>query len=420
MPDPLELRIGIESGEAATGTGPEDQVLVTGSVVNTAARSAGRGGAGRGARRRDDACTCRNGGVVRDGATDRGEGIRRAARGFDGRGAQHAVARRTIPFVGGWTSRRSLRQAFSRVIATVAPLLFTIGGRAGHREVAARSRVPRWARPGGRRARSGGAISVRTAPRSRRRPRWFARSPVSRTTTPIEVATERLRELIGRVCVPGDRAHVRATAGARGLSGPTPRRVRVRPRRPVRLPGSARGARRAATGHAGVRGRADAAAADARPDRADRRARTAGPGRVLVVVAARRAARRAARAGARGRQSGRASASSRCPRSKLPTSRDRREGTVSASDRPRRSSRRAGGNPFFIVESTGMLLGKEPSPRRRASDPADRAGDGRRASGRPAPRAARPRPAARPSSSTTSTWKRSRSSPTRAKPTSRS
>ena len=38
LPDPLQLRIGIESGEAATGRGPEDQVLVTGSVVNSTAR----------------------------------------------------------------------------------------------------------------------------------------------------------------------------------------------------------------------------------------------------------------------------------------------------------------------------------------------------------------------------------------------
>src|SRR4029079_14994467 len=39
--DPLQLRIGIESGEAATGKGPEDQVLVTGSVVNSTARLQG-------------------------------------------------------------------------------------------------------------------------------------------------------------------------------------------------------------------------------------------------------------------------------------------------------------------------------------------------------------------------------------------
>src|ERR1700686_5681832 len=35
---PLEVRIGIESGEAATGLGPSGQLLVTGPVVNVAAR----------------------------------------------------------------------------------------------------------------------------------------------------------------------------------------------------------------------------------------------------------------------------------------------------------------------------------------------------------------------------------------------
>ena len=35
---PLEVRIGIESGEAATGVGPAGQLLVTGPVVNMAAR----------------------------------------------------------------------------------------------------------------------------------------------------------------------------------------------------------------------------------------------------------------------------------------------------------------------------------------------------------------------------------------------
>src|SRR6266508_476644 len=36
--EPLQIRIGIESGEAATGLGPAGQLLVTGPVVNAAAR----------------------------------------------------------------------------------------------------------------------------------------------------------------------------------------------------------------------------------------------------------------------------------------------------------------------------------------------------------------------------------------------
>src|SRR3981189_1116618 len=38
LEEPLEVRIGIESGEAAMGRNPSGQVLVTGPVVNVAAR----------------------------------------------------------------------------------------------------------------------------------------------------------------------------------------------------------------------------------------------------------------------------------------------------------------------------------------------------------------------------------------------
>src|SRR5919106_20020 len=38
LAEPLEVRVGIESGEAATGLGPAGQLLVTGPVVNAAAR----------------------------------------------------------------------------------------------------------------------------------------------------------------------------------------------------------------------------------------------------------------------------------------------------------------------------------------------------------------------------------------------
>src|SRR6185436_13390724 len=38
LSEPLQVRIGVESGEAATGLGPAGQLLVTGAVVNAAAR----------------------------------------------------------------------------------------------------------------------------------------------------------------------------------------------------------------------------------------------------------------------------------------------------------------------------------------------------------------------------------------------
>src|SRR5688500_230931 len=38
LQEPLEIRVGVETGEAATGVGPTGQLLVTGQVVNAAAR----------------------------------------------------------------------------------------------------------------------------------------------------------------------------------------------------------------------------------------------------------------------------------------------------------------------------------------------------------------------------------------------
>ena len=38
LPEPLEVHVGVESGEAAAGMGPAGQLLVTGPVVNAAAR----------------------------------------------------------------------------------------------------------------------------------------------------------------------------------------------------------------------------------------------------------------------------------------------------------------------------------------------------------------------------------------------
>src|SRR5438046_10269635 len=38
LPEPLEIRVGIESGEAGTGPGPADQLLANGPAVNAAVR----------------------------------------------------------------------------------------------------------------------------------------------------------------------------------------------------------------------------------------------------------------------------------------------------------------------------------------------------------------------------------------------
>jgi class 3 adenylate cyclase/tetratricopeptide (TPR) repeat protein len=131
LPERLEVRIGIDSGEAATGLGPAGQLLVTGPVVNMAARlqvAAGRG-------------------EVLVGPTtfaltemDVTYGPRREveAKGFDGALAAFPVSglssrsrRRTIPFVGRQSELTILRESLARVVSTGRPTLATVLGEPG-------------------------------------------------------------------------------------------------------------------------------------------------------------------------------------------------------------------------------------------------------------------------------------------------
>ena len=223
LPDPLEVRIGIESGEAATGTGPEDQVLVTGSVVNSAARLQAAAAPGEvlvGATTRD----------LTDAAVTFGDERPVEAKGFAQplaaapvEGLSTRSVRRTIPFVGRDDELAMLRQSFSRVIATSTPLLFTIVGEPGIGKSRLAAEFLAGLDPEGTVliGRSHlGADSATFAP---------AASMV-RAVAGVEdedatdVAAQRLRDLVGRVCVPRDRrAHDPPVGGARGALGAAPR-----------------------------------------------------------------------------------------------------------------------------------------------------------------------------------------------------
>ncbi len=131
LSEPLEVRIGIESGQAATGLGPAGQLLVTGPVVNMAARlqSAARPGqilAGHTTHA-----------LTRDAVSY----VHRRtvkAKGFDAELAAFPVealstrsARRTIAFVGRDSEQAILRQSLSLATATGRPVLVTVLGEAG-------------------------------------------------------------------------------------------------------------------------------------------------------------------------------------------------------------------------------------------------------------------------------------------------
>src|SRR5438034_521069 len=131
LPAPLEIRVGIESGEAATGTGPDGQLLVTGSVVNAAARLQAAAGPGEVlAGETTRTLTERSVSFGEERLVD-AKGFAQQLSAFCVDGLSTRSARRTIPFVGRADELAMLRRSFSRVITTSRPLLFTLVGEPG-------------------------------------------------------------------------------------------------------------------------------------------------------------------------------------------------------------------------------------------------------------------------------------------------
>ncbi|HEV3406452.1 MAG TPA: tetratricopeptide repeat protein [Candidatus Dormibacteraeota bacterium] len=128
---PLEVRMGVESGEAATGIGPAGQLLVTGPVVNTAARLQ----------------TAAQPGQLLAGPTTYaltaekvlfGRKRRVRAKGFDVTLEAFPVesitarsARRTIPFVGRTNEQAILGESLGLASMSGKPVLVTITGEPG-------------------------------------------------------------------------------------------------------------------------------------------------------------------------------------------------------------------------------------------------------------------------------------------------
>ena len=131
LADELEVRVGIESGEAATGSGPSEQLLVTGSVVNAAARLQTAAAPG-------EVLVGTTAHALTRIAVSFADARDVAAKGFDEPLRAHPVqglstrsVRRTIPFVGRGRELNALREAFHDVVAAGTPSLVTIVGEAG-------------------------------------------------------------------------------------------------------------------------------------------------------------------------------------------------------------------------------------------------------------------------------------------------
>ena len=131
LAEPLRVRVGVESGEAATGMGPSGQFLVTGPVVHAAARLQTAAEPG-------EVLVGETTFALTETAVSYGPRRDVPAKGFDVELAGYSVeslttrsARRTIPFVGRDSELTILRESVSHAGATGQPVLVTVLGEAG-------------------------------------------------------------------------------------------------------------------------------------------------------------------------------------------------------------------------------------------------------------------------------------------------
>ncbi len=131
LAEALEVRVGIESGVTATGLGPAGQLLVTGPVVNAAARLQSAAEPG-------EVLAGETTFALTGTAVSYGERRDVVAKGFDVELAAFPVqgmttrsARRTIPFVGRASELAMLRESLVRATRIGQPILVTVLGESG-------------------------------------------------------------------------------------------------------------------------------------------------------------------------------------------------------------------------------------------------------------------------------------------------
>ena len=131
LEQPLAIRVGIESGEAATGVGPAGQLLVTGTVVNSAARL--QSAAQPGQVLAGDTTHALTAGTVSFGRRRKvkAKGFDDPLDGYPVQGLTTRSARRTIPFVGRASEQAIIGQSLGLASTSGRPVLVTIVGEAG-------------------------------------------------------------------------------------------------------------------------------------------------------------------------------------------------------------------------------------------------------------------------------------------------
>jgi len=131
LPQPIDVHIGIASGEVAMGIGPAGQLLVTGPVVNAAARLQDAADPG-------EVLVGETTFTLTDPAVSYGprreiaaQGFASALIGFPVQGISMRSRRRTIPFVGRGSELTIVRETLSRVSSSGRPSLVTVVGEPG-------------------------------------------------------------------------------------------------------------------------------------------------------------------------------------------------------------------------------------------------------------------------------------------------
>ncbi len=127
----LQVRVGIETGEAATGVGPSGQLLVTGTVVNAAARLQAAAAPNEVLIGRTAHALARDSATFADRRSVPAKGFAEPLAAYPVLDLSERSVRRTIPFVGRGNELSILRNGFARVVATDRPLLVTAIGESG-------------------------------------------------------------------------------------------------------------------------------------------------------------------------------------------------------------------------------------------------------------------------------------------------
>ncbi len=129
--EPLEVRVGIQSGEAAAGRGPAGQLLVTGPVVNAAARLQEAADPGEVLVGETTFALTASSVAYRERRDVRAKGFDAPLVAFGVQALSMRSSRRTIPFVGRAGELRLLADCLGRATSTGQPVLVTVLGEPG-------------------------------------------------------------------------------------------------------------------------------------------------------------------------------------------------------------------------------------------------------------------------------------------------